>query len=93
MRNRTRISDISSLLRRVPGIREFEVLMESLPEAAVLVNIKESRILISNSKATEITAYSRDDLQRLEIKQLFKKLMKPLYPTLNETSLIQPMLS
>ena len=74
MRNRTRISDISSLLRRVPGIREFEVLMESLPEAAVLVNIKESRILISNSKATEITAYSRDDLQRLEIKQLFKKI-------------------
>ena len=74
MRNRTRISDISSLLRRVPGIREFEVLMESLPEAAVLVNIKESRILISNSKATEITAYSRDDLQKLEIKQLFKKI-------------------
>lgn len=56
---------------RSPGMEEFRALMESLPQAALLAELQSQHILIANSKASELTAFTRAELSDLDLPALF----------------------
>jgi len=59
-------------LRSRPGLPEIESLIELQSTAALLVDIPSLRILTANTRASELTAYSRAELSSLDFKTLFK---------------------
>ena len=58
-------------LRRNPGLAEITALLERLPEAALFVDAKSKRILGTNTKTSEITLYSRQELSDIDSATLF----------------------
>jgi PAS domain S-box-containing protein len=54
------------------GTAEIETLLNSLPQAAVIVNNANNRIYLANSKATELTAYTRSELTEVDYRGLFQ---------------------
>ena len=84
-----RVSQFSSYLKRqfAPlGTAEIETLLNSLPQAAVIVNNQNNHILLANTKATELTAYTRSELSDVDYRSLFQviKLDEPAGNELNE---------
>lgn len=63
-------------LRRRPGFNELEALLEILPEAALLIDIRDQRIACANSKACEFTAFTRAELSGLTLTTLFDDMDK-----------------
>jgi PAS domain S-box-containing protein len=61
-------------LRRTPGLAEMEGMMELLPNASLLVEVRNGRILLANSAAVELTAYTRNELAGLTFGALVDKL-------------------
>lgn len=62
------------LLRGALSLRDIEVLIDRLPEALLLVNTRNKRIVLANSGAVELSAYTRAELQGMEFKLLFSGL-------------------
>jgi two-component system, NtrC family, sensor histidine kinase AtoS len=60
--------------RNQPTLTEIEVLLDLLPEAALLVDVQEDLILLSNARITELTAFTRAELSRLNPESLFPGL-------------------
>ena len=58
-------------LKRAPNLAEFEALLDLLPQASLIVDHKNKRILLSNAKASEITTYTRSELAGMEFAKLF----------------------
>jgi PAS domain S-box-containing protein len=70
-----RVSQFSTYLKRqfAPlGAAEIETLLNSLPQAAVIVNNINNHILLANTKATELTAYTRGELAEVDYRSLFQ---------------------
>lgn len=70
-----RVSQFSTYLKRqfAPlGTAEIETLLNSLPQAAVIVNNKNNHIILANTKATELTAYTRNELAEVDYRSLFQ---------------------
>jgi PAS domain S-box-containing protein len=65
------------------GTAEIETLLNSLPQAAVIVNNANNRIYLANSKATELTAYTRSELTEVDYRGLFQ-VIKVEAPPENE---------
>ena len=65
------------LNRKQPHLRPEEIttlaapLFELLPQAALLIDLEEERVLLCNTAALRMTAYSRMELVSLEIDRLF----------------------
>jgi PAS domain S-box-containing protein len=81
-----RVSQFSSFIKRqfaLLGTAEIETLLNSLPQAAVIVNNINSRIYLANTKATELTAYTRSELAEVDYRSLFQ-LIKAEAPQENE---------
>jgi PAS domain S-box-containing protein len=81
-----RVSQFSSFVKRqfaLLGTAEIETLLNSLPQAAVIVNNINSRIYLANTKATELTAYTRSELAEVDYRSLFQ-LIKAEAPQENE---------
>lgn len=57
--------------RNHPTLAETEVVLDLLPEATLLVDVQEDVILLSNSKLTELVAFTRAELSRLNPESLF----------------------
>jgi len=57
-------------LQRNPKIFEFEALLEFLPHAAILIDPQTRRILVANSRAAELSLFTRTELTCLDIKSL-----------------------
>jgi PAS domain S-box-containing protein len=53
---------------------EIETLLNSLPQAAIIVNNINDHIQLVNTKATELTAYTRSELTQVDFKSLFQKI-------------------
>lgn len=53
------------------GTAEVESLIDNLPEAAFIVDLKQQTVVMGNSKATKLTAYTRAELSGLPLKTLF----------------------
>ncbi len=70
-----RVSQFSTFLKRqfAPlGAAEIETLLNSLLQAAVIVNNSNNHILLANTKATELTAYTRSELAEVDYRNLFQ---------------------
>jgi PAS domain S-box-containing protein len=70
-----RVSQFSTYLKRqfAPlGTAEIETLLNSLQQAAVIVNNSNNHILFANTKATELTAYTRSELYEVDYRSLFQ---------------------
>ena len=65
------------------GTAEIETLLNNLPQAAVIVNNVNNRIYLANSKATELTAYTRSELTEVDYRSLFQ-VIKVEAPPENE---------
>ncbi|OGY23305.1 MAG: hypothetical protein A2Y57_04950 [Candidatus Woykebacteria bacterium RBG_13_40_7b] len=81
-----RVSQFSSFIKHqfaLLGTAEIETLLNSLPQAAVIVNNINSRIYLANTKATELTAYTRSELAEVDYRSLFQ-LIKAEAPQENE---------
>ncbi|MFU8772192.1 MAG: hypothetical protein ACNA8H_07210, partial [Anaerolineales bacterium] len=70
--NRSQILTAFSLRRRNrPTLAEIEILLDLLPEATLLLDVHEDLILLSNARATELTAFTRAELARLNPESIF----------------------
>jgi PAS domain S-box-containing protein len=70
-----RVSQLSSFITRqfAPlGAAEIETLLNNLPQAAVIVNNSNNRVYLANTKATELTAYTRSELSEVDYHSLFQ---------------------
>jgi PAS domain S-box-containing protein len=54
------------------GTAEIETLLNNLSQAAVIINNLNNRIFLANSKATELTAYTRSELAEVDYRSLFQ---------------------
>jgi PAS domain S-box-containing protein len=54
------------------GTAELETLLNSIPQAAVIINNINNRIYLANSKASELTAYTRSELTEVDYRSLFQ---------------------
>lgn len=92
--NSSIIPDISSIIKRTPGIKEIEAILELLPTPTLLIDTKSSQILLANSKSTELTAYTKAELNEIKINTLLPTFSEintasTDQTTNNETILIQ----
>jgi two-component system, NtrC family, sensor histidine kinase AtoS len=72
-----KVSQFSNFIKRqIPllGTLEIETLLNSLPEAAIIVNNLNDHIQLVNTKAMELTAYTRSELTLVDFKNLFQKI-------------------
>ena len=53
------------------GTAEVEAMIDYLPEAALLIDLKQRVVVLGNSKATELTTYTRAELAGLPLNLLF----------------------
>ena len=70
-----RVSQFSNFIKRqlpLLGTAEIETLLNSLPQAAIIINNLNDRILLVNTKATELTAYTRNELTQIDYHGLFQ---------------------
>jgi PAS domain-containing protein len=70
-----RVSQFSNYIKRqlpLLGTAEIESLLNSLPQAAIVVNNSNNRIQQVNTKATELTAYTRSELTQVDYLSLFQ---------------------
>jgi PAS domain S-box-containing protein len=71
---------ITSPVRKIVNlnIAEVQTLLDLYPEAVVLVDGRENRILLANSRTTELTAFTRAELTGLDLATLFPTLEKEI---------------
>jgi PAS domain S-box-containing protein len=70
-----KVSQFSNFIKRqIPllGTVEIETLLNSLPQAAIIVNNLTDHIQLVNTKATELTAYTRSELTQVDFHNLFQ---------------------
>lgn len=54
-----------------PGLPEIEGMLELFPDATMLVDFSNWRILTANTKAVELVSYTRSELKQLKLTSLF----------------------
>jgi len=63
-----------------PGLPEIEGMLELYPDATLLVDFSNWRILTANAKAVELASFTRSELQHLKLAALFANWEEhPLY--------------
>lgn len=66
-------------LPRNPGIPEIQALMEFLPSAALLVELPSGNIRLANARATEMSAYTREELGKMKTNSLLVQADLPAF--------------
>ncbi len=61
-------------LQRKPALAEMEAMLDMLPSAAMLVDARNRQIQMANSKAAEMTSYTRSEMVGMRLTSLFDKL-------------------
>jgi two-component system sensor histidine kinase AtoS len=72
MNNSTQLPSFT-LRRHNPGLAEIEVLLDRFTEAMLVVNSQNMRIVMANTRATELTAYTRAELAGMNFRNLFTR--------------------
>jgi PAS domain S-box-containing protein len=70
-----RVSQFSSFIKSQfaqLGTAEIETLLNNLSQAAVIINNLNNHIYLANTKATELTAYTRSELAEVDYRNLFQ---------------------
>ena len=77
-----KVSQFSNFIKRqlpLLGTVEIETLLNSLPQAAIIVNNLNDHIQLVNTKAIELTAYTRSELTLVDFQNLIQ-IIKIEYP-------------
>lgn len=61
-------------IRSNPGLSEIEALLEFLPSASLIVDLATDRILLGNSRATELSAFTRAELRHMDFSSLLSDM-------------------
>ena len=72
-----KVSQFSNFIKRqlpLLGIAEIEASLNSFSQAAIIVNNSTARIQLVNTKATELTAYTRSELTQIDYLSLFQPI-------------------
>jgi PAS domain S-box-containing protein len=70
-----KVSQFSNFIKKqfpLLGTAEIETLLNSLPQAAIIINNFNQHIQLVNTKATELTAYTRNELTQSDFNSLFQ---------------------
>ena len=70
------MAGLSSIVKNLPGPGEIEAILDLLPQAALLVDAESNRIVLSNKKATKLSAYNRQEFQGLPLTTLLPNAEK-----------------
>lgn len=70
--------------RRNLSLDEIEALLEILPQTSLLLDLANNQILLANSKATELTAFTRAELADLPIDHLLPGLSEKMENVIRE---------
>jgi hypothetical protein len=84
MRISSPLSNLHLRRRPQPGIQVIDELLDTLPQAALLIDAQENCLLAANSKLVEMTAIPSRELTDLDLGQLFANLEKTLFCPGNE---------
>lgn len=69
--NRTlNIPSVSFLRSRQPSLSEINSILEFLPKAAFLLDLEKHQLLLANAKATELSAFTREELISIKLEDL-----------------------
>jgi PAS domain S-box-containing protein len=60
------------------SINEMQALLDLCPDAVVLIDTRENRILLANSRTTELTAYTRAELTGLDLAILLPAIVNDI---------------
>ena len=69
------------------GTVEIETILNRLPQAAVIVNNINNHICLANSKATELTAYTRSELTEVDYRGLFQVINAETLDEITQTEI------
>ena len=64
------IPNVPFLRSRQPSLAELENLLDFLPQASLLLDLEKGCIILANSKATELTAFTKEELINFELVDL-----------------------
>ncbi len=67
-----------SRLKRSLNPEDINSLLDLVPTAALLVDSQQQRIFMANTRASELSAYTRSELSNLPLKELFADLLPPV---------------
>src|SRR3990172_8505112 len=70
----SRFPALPFLRRRKTNVEKIEKFIDYFPSASLLIDVQENRILLANAKATELTAFTRAEITKLELNTLFPEL-------------------
>ncbi len=84
MRISSPLTNLRLRRRPQPGIQVIDELLDTLPQAALLIDAQENCLLAANTKLVEMTAIPRRDMIDLDLGQLFANFEKRLFCTDNE---------
>jgi two-component system sensor histidine kinase AtoS len=79
MRNSSPLSNLSLRRRPHPGIHIIDELLDTLPEAALLIDAQENRLISANARVVEMTAIPRSDLIEMDLAKLFNTTDKHIF--------------
>lgn len=91
MKSNPRITEISSLLKRSPGSKEFEALLDSILIPSIIVDPQTTRIATANTKAIEQSAFTRDELTKGQLSTLFPHISLEKFDYDKQNSIITPL--
>ena len=63
----SKIGDLALFKKRNQGVEELEGLLDLLPHATLLVEGRSGRVLLGNAQATQLSAYTRQELSELQL--------------------------
>jgi two-component system sensor histidine kinase AtoS len=61
------IPNVPFLRNRQPSLVEIETLLDYLPQASLLLDLDKGCIVLANAKATELTAFTKEELTKFEL--------------------------
>ena len=64
------IPNVPFLRNRQPSLAELENLLDFLPQASLLLDLEKGCIILANGKATELTAFTKEELINFELADL-----------------------
>ena len=81
-----RIPDFSNLLKRSPGLKEIEAILDIYPDALLLIDVDFSRVYKANANATQLSAYTRQELTTTPLKKILPSLIEIINPAATLTT-------
>jgi PAS domain S-box-containing protein len=74
------IPNVSFFRQRQPSLAEFQVMIDLQPQATLLVDFQRQRIVMTNARATELTAFTRAELAQKSLNDLLPALTSENLP-------------